>query len=165
MRRPRPPHYLPNPQVAIALVESTPMASPVQQPQAVQTIPGEKSMFPALVLLAGWLIPGAGHFLLGKWVRGLLLFAAILTMYLTGLALSGKIYTPNTGDLLDILGFVGQLGSGLLYALARIFGWGASSIVNALADYGTKFLTVAGLLNIIAAVDAHSLANGRKASL
>ena len=122
-------------------------------------------MFPALVLLAGWLIPGAGHFLLGKWVRALLLFAAILTMYVVGLALAGQVYQPNTGDLLDMLGFVGQLGTGLLYVLARFFGWGAPSVVNALADYGTKFLVVGGLLNIIAAVDAHSLANGRKASL
>jgi hypothetical protein len=64
-----------------------------------------------------------------------------------------------------MLGFVGQLGMGLLYALARFFGWGAPSVVNALADYGTKLLVVGGLLNIIAAVDAHSLANGRKASL
>lgn len=122
-------------------------------------------MFPALVLLVGWLIPGGGHLLLGKWVRALLLFAAILTMYLTGLALSGKVYTPNTGDLLDMLGFAGQLGIGLLYMLARLFGWGATSVVNTLADYGTKFLVVGGLLNVIAAIDAHSLANGRKASL
>jgi hypothetical protein len=122
-------------------------------------------MFPALVLLAGWLIPGAGHFLVGKWVRALLIFAAILTMYATGLALAGEIYNPNTGALLDMLGFVGQLGTGLLYVLARVFGWGATSVISALGDYGTKFLIVGGLLNIIAAVDAHSLANGRKASL
>ena len=141
------------------------MASPTQQPQVAQALPGEKSHFPALVLLAGWLIPGAGHFLVGKWVRALLIFAAILTMYLTGLGLSGEVYTPNTGALLDILGFVGQLGTGLLYVIARIAGWGSPSVINALGDYGTKFLVVGGLLNIIAAVDAHSLANGRKASL
>ena len=122
-------------------------------------------MLPALVLLVGWLVPGAGHLLLGKWVRALLLFAAIMTMYLIGLALAGKIYTPNTGDLLDMLGFAGQLGMGLLYMLARFFGWGAASVVNTLADYGTKFLVVGGLLNVIATIDAHSLANGRKASL
>jgi hypothetical protein len=139
------------------------MASPTQQ--VAQPIPAEKSMFPILVLLAGWLVPGAGHFLVGKWARALLIFAAILTMYLTGLALSGEIYVPNTGDLLGMLGFVGQLGTGILYVLARIFGWGATSVITALGDYGTKFLTVGGLLNIIAAVDAHSLANGRKASL
>ena len=140
------------------------MASPTQQQQIAQQIPGDKTMFPALVLLLGWLIPGGGHLLLGKWVRASLLFAAILTMYLTGLALSGKVYTPNTGDLLDMLGFAGQLGMGLLYMLARLFGWGATSVVNTLADYGTKFLVVGGLLNVIAAIDAHSIANGRKAS-
>jgi hypothetical protein len=67
--------------------------------------------------------------------------------------------------MLDILGFAGQLGMGLLYALARMFGWGAASVVNTLGDYGKMFLIVAGLLNVIAAIDAHSLANGRKASL
>ena len=141
------------------------MASPTPQQPLAQRIPGENSLFPALVLLAGWLVPGAGHLLLGKWVRALLLFVSVLGMFLIGLGLAGKIYTPNTGDMLDILGFLGQLGSGILYAIARVFGLGAPSIVNTLADYGTKFLTVAGLLNIIAAVDAHSLANGRKASL
>jgi hypothetical protein len=142
------------------------VATPTQQQaqQIAQRIPGEKSSLPALVLLAGWLVPGAGHLILGKWVRALLLFASILGMYLVGLALQGKIYTPNTGDILDILGFAGQLGLGVLYVLARWLGWGAASAVNTLADYGTKFLVVGGLLNLIAAVDAHSLANGRKAS-
>jgi hypothetical protein len=141
------------------------MASSTQQQQIAQHVPGEKSSFPALVLLVGWLVPGAGHLILGKWVRGLLLFVSILGMYLIGLGLAGKVYTPNTGDMLDMLGFAGQLGTGLLYFAARLFGWGAASVVNTLADYGTKFLVVAGLLNVIAAIDAHSLANGRKASL
>ncbi len=117
-----------------------------------------------LVLIVGWLIPGAGHFMLRKPIRGLLLFVSIVAMFAIGIALQGKIYTPNTGDLLDILGFVGQLGGGILYFLARVLGWGAPSVQIALADYGTKFIVVAGLLNVIAAVDAHSLANGRKAS-
>jgi hypothetical protein len=129
-----------------------------------QPLPAQKSSLPWLVLFAGWLVPGAGHFLLGKWVRGTLIFASILGMYLLGLGLQGKIYVPNSGDILDILGFLGQVGMGMGYFLARLFGWGASSVLMTLGDYGTKFLTVAGLLNIIAAVDAHSLSNGRKAS-
>lgn len=86
-----------------------------------------------------------------------------MSMCLIGLALQGKIYLPST-DILDLLCFAGQLGSGLFYVIARVFSLGAPSVVNTLADYGTKFLVVGGLLNIIAAVDAHSLANGRKAS-
>jgi hypothetical protein len=119
---------------------------------------------PAYALIAGWLFPGAGHLLLGKWIRGLLLCGSILGMFAIGIALQGKVYTPNTGEPLDMLGFVGDLGSGLLYGLARLLGWGQAPILTAVADYGTKFIVVAGLLNIVSAIDAHSLASGRKRS-
>ena len=134
------------------------------QVQAPARLAARSNTMATTVLIVGWLIPGAGHFLLRKPIRGLLLFLSIVAMFAVGIALQGKIYSPNTGDLLDILGFVGQLGAGLLYLLARLLGWGAPSVQIALADYGTKFIVVAGLLNVIAAVDAHSLANGRKAS-
>jgi hypothetical protein len=119
---------------------------------------------PTLALIAGWLIPGAGHALLGKWTRALLLAASIFAMFAIGVALQGKLYSPNTGEPLDMLGFVGDLGSGLVYLVARFIGWGQAPVLTAVADYGTKFIVVAGLLNVIAAVDAHSLASGRKRS-
>ena len=97
--------------------------------------------------------------------RHSLIFVSILSMFLIGLALKkSKVYSPNTAELLDMLNFVGDLGTGLLYVLARFFDLGQASVQIALADYGTKFIVVAGLLNIISAVDAHSLATGRKAS-
>ena len=89
---------------------------------------------------------------------------AIIGMFAVGVALQGKVYTPNTGEPLDMLGFAGDIGSGLLYLLARMLGWGQAPVLIAVADYGTKFIVVAGLLNIVAAVDAHSLASGRKRS-
>ena len=119
---------------------------------------------PTIALIAGWLVPGAGHLLQGKWVRAGLLMVSILGMFAIGIALKGKIYTPNTGEPLDILGFLGDLGAGALYGLARLLGWGQAPVLVAVADYGTKFIVVAGLLNIVAAVDAHSLAGGRKRS-
>jgi hypothetical protein len=131
--------------------------------QISQRIPGERSSLPMLALLLGWLVPGAGHVLLGKYIRGGLLFISILGMFLVGLGLQGKIYSPNTGDVLDILGFAGQLGLGGLFALAHICGWGTAPVLVTIGDYGTKFIVCAGLLNLISAVDAHSLANGRKA--
>jgi hypothetical protein len=118
----------------------------------------------ALALIAGWLIPGAGHLLLRKWIRGSLIFVSIVAMFTIGIALKGKVYSPNTSELLDMLNFAGDLGTGLLYGLARMFDLGQGSVQIAVADYGTKFIVVAGLLNIISAVDAHSLATGRKAS-
>ena len=144
------------------------MATKVQYP----LVAGDKGIVedsvsrvpPMLALLAGWLVPGAGHLLLGKWIRAGLLMISILCMFAIGIALQGKVYTPNTGEPLDMLGFAGDLGTGVLYGLARLFGWGQAPVLIAVADYGTKFIVVAGLLNVVAAVDAHSLASGRKQS-
>ena len=133
------------------------------QPQALAQ-PAPRLANPALCLIAGFLIPGAGHFLLRKPIRGVLLLLSIFGMFAIGIALQGKVYTPNTGDLLDMVGFVAQLGSGLLYLSTRLFDFGHASVLTAVGDYGTKFIDVAGLLNIVAAIDAHSLASGRKAS-
>jgi Family of unknown function (DUF6677) len=140
----------------------TDMESPANtRPQQQQSVEPMTTMG-ILAPLAGWIIPGAGHLLLRRWVRGLLLMVCIVTMFLLGLAMEGKLYSANTGDLLDILGFVGDLGAGLLYVVGKSMGLGAGNIARATADYGTKFLIVAGLLNIIAAVDAHHIAIGKK---
>jgi hypothetical protein len=112
-------------------------------------------------LIAGWLIPGAGHFLLRMWGRGALLLVSVGGMFFLGLAMQGKIYS-SAHDILDLLGLVGDLGNGIFFLLSRFAGWGADSVQITTADYGTRFIVVAGLLNVIAAVDAHNLATGRK---
>lgn len=112
--------------------------------------------------LAGWFLPGLGHFIQRRWIRGLLLMLSVFIMFFAGLAMQGKVYSFNTGDLLDILGFVGDLGVGALYFVARMMEWGIGNIHRAVADYGTKYIVVAGLLNVIAAVDAHHIAIGKK---
>jgi TM2 domain-containing membrane protein YozV len=128
-------------------------------------VAGKKSEegFVYLPLIAGWLAPGAGHFLLGKWVRGTLLAVSIVAMFVLGLAMQGMIYT-SAHDVLGLLGMVGDLGSGLLYMVSRAMGLGAQPVQTTVADYGKVFIVVAGLLNVIAAVDAHNLRTGRKSS-
>src|SRR5271166_1190443 len=115
-----------------------------------------------LAPLAGWLVPGLGHIIQKRYVRGLLLMLAVFVMFFAGLGMQGKVYSFNTGDLLDILGFIGDLGAGVLYFLARVMDWGVGNIHRAVADYGTKYIVVAGLLNVIAAVDAYHIAIGKK---
>jgi hypothetical protein len=134
------------------------MATTPNKPAAGK--PAQKG-FVYLPLIAGWLVPGAGHFLIGKWVRGLLLAVSIIAMFALGLAMQGKLYT-STQDILDMLCVAGDLGSGLLYFVGRMLGLGADPVQTTVADYGTKFIVVAGLLNVIAAVDAHNLRTGRK---
>jgi len=122
---------------------------------------GSQSGFVYLPLIAGWLVPGAGHFLLRKWYRGLLLAASIIGMFALGIAMQGKLYA-NFHDILDLLGLAGDLGNGLLYILSRAAGLGADTVQVTVGDWGTRFIVVAGMLNIIAAVDAHNLRTGRK---
>src|SRR5260370_2041127 len=110
----------------------------------------------------GWLVPGAGHLVQKRWVRGLILMAAVTTPFLLGVAMEGKLYQPNTGELLDILGFIGDIGAGGLYVLGPALDWGAAPIAFATADYGTKYIAAAGLLNIMAVVDAYHIARKRK---
>ncbi len=112
--------------------------------------------------LVGWLVPGAGHLIQRRWIRGVLLMFCIICMFMLGLAMQGKVYTPNSGDLLDLLGFIGDLGAGGLYFVTRMMDAGQGAIHRAVADYGTKFIVVSGLLNVIAAVDAHHIALGKK---
>jgi hypothetical protein len=121
-----------------------------------------KPGFLYLPLVAGWLVPGAGHALQKRWGRGALLFVSITSMFVLGLLMQGKLYAPNAGDVLDMLGFAGDLGSGLLYVAGRALDLGHGAVQVATADYGTKFAVVAGLLNVIAAVDAHNIRTGRK---
>src|SRR5690349_20453496 len=124
---------------------------------------GTANMTMAVVAPAlGWLIPGAGHLIQKRWIRGLLLMISIVAMFLIGLEMQGNIYTPNTGDLLDMLGFIGDLGAGGLYIVTRALDAGQGAIHRAVADYGTKFIVVSGLLNVIAAIDAHHIALGKK---
>src|SRR3954468_2067471 len=120
------------------------------------------SLMSVLAPAVGWLVPGAGHMIQKRWIRGLLLFLSIVTLFLLGLAMQGRIYKANGGDILDILGVIGDVGAGGLYILTLANDWGLGAIAYATADYGTKFMIVAGLLNFIAIADAYHIAIGKK---
>jgi hypothetical protein len=119
---------------------------------------------PAVAL--GWLIPGGGHFLLKRNGRAILLLISVTAMFLCGLMMRGAMFQPQSGDLLTMLintgGFVGDLCSGILYLLSVWLGYNQPDVAGAVHDYGTKFLVTAGLLNILAMVDAFEIAAGRK---
>lgn len=149
------------------------MATTPPAPSASKTVPSSRNLAQAeataakvplfsAALLAGWLIPGAGHVIAKRYGRAAILFAAIALMFVLGLLMQGKLYVANPADPLTMLGFIGDLGTGLLYIGGRLFGVGQTPVQVVTADYGTKFIVVAGLLNVIAAVDAHNLRIGRK---
>src|SRR6202162_6236291 len=84
-----------------------------RQNAALPASPSMSVIAPAIA----WLIPGAGHLIQKRWIRGLLLMSSITTMFILGLMMQGRVYLPNGGDILDILGFVGDVGAGGLYVV------------------------------------------------
>jgi hypothetical protein len=141
---------------------TTPPAKATISTKKIEKASEPKSPLFSTALLVGWLVPGTGHLLCRRWVRGGLLFAAIGLMFILGLLMQGKLYVANSGDPLEFLGFIADLGTGLMYICGRLFGVGQTPVQVVTANYGTAFIAVAGLLNVIAAVDAHNIRIGRK---
>jgi hypothetical protein len=117
---------------------------------------------PVGVLIAAWLLPGGGHFVLRRWGRGALLLGAVGLMFFLGLTMGGRFFHFMPGNIVETLGFLGDLCSGLLYFAAKFIGYDAPVSPSPAADYGTKFLLVAGLLNVLCILDAYDIAVGNK---
>jgi len=118
-------------------------------------------------LVVAWLVPGGGHFYQKRWTRGGLLLFAIVGMFVFGLLMRGKMFEPvDGGDVftkaLTYGGLLGNVASGAPYFLATWLGYSQPELPGAVPDYGTKFLVCAGLLNILAMLDAYEIAAGRK---
>jgi hypothetical protein len=141
------------------------MSAQTQTVTSAQDAPQPLSTWLWPVILA-WIIPGGGHFLQKKTARGALIFASVFLMFLFGMFMRGMMFTPEKGDLLTTLinygGFVCDMASGALYFGAAMFGYSAPDMPGDVHDYGTKFLVTAGLLNILAMVDAYEIAIGKK---
>jgi hypothetical protein len=128
------------------------------KPSRPQTTPGS-----LIGLCAGaWLVPGLGHFLLGRRGRALVLFLAIVGMFLLGLAMQGQFFATGSGSYLHTLGYFAELSVGAPMPLATFFGYGGGNTYFVCSDYGTAYLIAAGMLNILTILDAYDIAMGRK---
>lgn len=116
----------------------------------------------ALVCLVAWAVPGAGHLWLGRRQKGLVFLLALLTMFLLGLWLDGRIFPLELSEPLVALAAVANFGLGVPWLLARMFELGAGTVTAATYEYGNCFLIVAGLLNFLVMLDAYDIALGRK---
>jgi hypothetical protein len=123
--------------------------------------------------VAAWLVPGAGHLVLGRYWRGLIFFVTIVGAFVIGASLNGHLYwpTPDTTsyfryDLITVLWFFAEIGSGLCYIVSSALGIGTIPIQQAAAsptfEYGNTFMFLAGLLNYLVIHDAFDVAAGRK---
>ena len=112
--------------------------------------------------VAAWLIPGSGHYLLGRRWRALVLFLGIVIMFVFGLLMKGQFFSVGSASYLETLGYFGELCVGLPMPVASFFGYSGGDPFFASADFGTAFLVSAGMLNALAVLDAYDIALGRK---
>jgi len=138
----------------------------------------------ALALVVGWLVPGAGHAVLGRFRRAALFFVLIMGSFGLGLAHDGRLalYSPREGFLTG-LQLVANLGVGPADVFARMSVYGEAAYAvpdqssslyrariekfrdrqrSAVSAYGTAYLWSAGLMNLLLLMDIWDIAKRRK---
>jgi hypothetical protein len=116
----------------------------------------------ALMLGLAWLIPGAGHLLLGRRQKGIVFLVALPLMFAIGLWLEGRLFPLDWSDPLVFLGAIANRGVLGPYLVALMMDAGHGKVVAASYEYGNTFLMTAGLLNFLVILDAFDVAMGRK---
>jgi hypothetical protein len=114
-----------------------------------------------LLCLASWAVPGAAHLWLGRR-KGLVFLLALPAMFAIGLAIHGRLFPFDVSEPLVGLAALADVGIGATYFIAGALGYGTGDVRAVTYEYGNAFLVVAGLLNLLVAIDAYDIALGRK---
>lgn len=117
-----------------------------------------------VAMALAFLVPGAGHFLLGRRGRALAFFAIVTFLFTLGLAIDGSLYilADSRGELLARLASIASMGSGALYFVAYLTG-PHGNVLESTYEYGRTFTLTAGLMNLLLILDCWDLGTGRKA--
>lgn len=137
-----------------------------------------------LACVLAWLVPGAGHFYLGKRGKAALFLAVVLTTFVCGLGLQGRVYLADSEQPLSYLATFANLALGPLDLAGRVASYGRVLFVSppetdrvayqqildrtrarmlaVTHEYGTTFILTAGLMNILLILDVFDLGIGRK---
>lgn len=141
------------------------MAEKIVDTRLLTQVPPASKWLPATAL--AWVVPGGGHFFLKRPARAAILAGSVLLLFVLGIMQRGILFEPKVTNnplenIINIGGFLANLSAGLPYLLAKGFGYNEPSLAGHAHDYGTKFLVIAGLLNLLAIVDAFDIAVGKK---
>ena len=130
--------------------------------RGAEEVPRRRSLPRELVCFLAWLVPGAGHLVLGRWQRALGFAALVLLSLTIGCQLDGNLPWQWGGSPLRTLATTGAMGSGLPYFVLR-FGMGYEGSPGAPGfEYGSAFLITAGLMNLLLILDVWDISQGHK---
>ena len=134
-----------------------------------------------MVALAQWLLPGAGYWLIGQRARALVVGVTILVIFTLGILIAGirVVQAPDMAGggnvarrILNRPWFIGQIFMGPTTIASA---WISDQLAQSpkyrnieskarLAEIGTLYTAVAGMLNLLAMIDsAHRASHAGKA--
>ncbi|MHC4744981.1 MAG: DUF6677 family protein [Planctomycetota bacterium] len=107
--------------------------------------------------LAGWLVPGGGHFIIKERARAIIIFTAIVLTFAIGLYLgSVAVVNPVTGKL----AYTAQImNSPAVAIIGRITQANQYVVFGKPNEIGQIYTSIAGLLNLLCIVNAVYLAH------
>lgn len=117
---------------------------------------------PHLAAILAWLVPGAGHFYLGRRGRALAFLAVVAAALLIGCALDGRLWRVMPNQPLSVLATLGSMGMGIVYFVLRYATGYEGNILAQSFEYGSAFVLTAGLMNLLLVLDAWDIAHGKK---
>lgn len=115
---------------------------------------------PGTATLVGWLIPGGGHFLQGRKVRGVVAFGLVVTLFAVGCYLAGgtnldrsrHFYYWAGQALLGPVAFIAETLNGHPLMTERV----------AYEDAGVVLSSVAGMLNVLLLLDVYGFSEAKR---
>lgn len=118
---------------------------------------------PIPLLIVSWLVPGAGHLILGRKLQAAIFATVVVAGWTTGILLGGELAVPRSGSPFSWLSTFACLGDGVLYLLGRLLSVGAGEPTAPGFSYGNTFLVTSGLMNLLLVLDVSDIATHKKA--
>jgi hypothetical protein len=110
--------------------------------------------------LAGWLVPGGGHFIIKEKARAIIIFTTIVLTFAIGLYLgSVAVVNPITGKL----AYTAQImNSPAVAVIGRITKENRYVVYGKPNEIGQIYTSITGLLNLLCIVNAVYLAHTKR---
>ena len=117
-----------------------------------------------IALFLAWLVPGAGHLYMRKYFHAAVYFAVITILVIAGVMMQGEMHSylrDNSSEgFLQGLAALGNIALGAYHLVLHGLGWAAGNIEVRSYEYGTTFIIIAALLNVLTVLDAFDHARG-----
>lgn len=126
------------------------MSKPLKMPDA---------FFLAMVVVLGWFIPGAGHWILQERTRAAIIFVTIVLLFTAGLYIgSVGVVDPDN----ESLWYIAQvLTSPLVAAVGHVTAIKGYQVFGRPLELGQIYTSIAGMLNLLCIMNALYIADYR----